>query len=583
LKNNQGFVFSIVILTIVFIIGLSAAFFMRGTSEKRLVDREKYTMQASFLAEAGAHHGLSELRQRIRTDLSSNVNSIRNASTIRRYYSEGEIGDPLGFLVAYGNAGGNHQNAERRNPQFEIPESNENIAILELSPLSIQTDIDGEYDLELIISAQTDPDPNYPGTNPTNPGENVYVFYYNYAAKGIGKSTAATPNIEKNVYLIGSFSVTARQDDFAKYALFTNHHRSGPSGGPVWFSERTDFDGPVHTNDRFSFAYNPSASFTHEVTQHQNRARFYNDGEPILLNADRNGELDVPKFDVSFQRGAAQVNLESAVDSNNLKAQALGTMRREPRRRGVYVPMDNSDNVTGGIYIRGDASGLVMATTKFGPQYTITQGGNTTVIAVDYTADQTSVTKNGILTATGKGIPNGVDDEGIIIYSRDDVENVRGIVNSQTTMTLAAKKDIVISGDLQYESYIDKPLSTDATNMLGLISCNGDVRIGTNAPDNVSVHGIVVAPHGVFTVDDYNKGVPRGTATLLGGVISDYYGIFGTSHKEESRTGYGRNFVYDSRVLAGKIPPFFPKTRNFVTIEEGLSTRPMWKNVVTGD
>jgi hypothetical protein len=73
-----------------------------------------------------------------------------------------------------------------------------------------------------------------------------------------------------------------------------------------------------------------------------------------------------------------------------------------------------------------------------------------------------------------------------------------------------------------------------------------------------------MAHNGVFTVDNYNSGVCRGTATLLGGVITDFYGAFGT-FSGSSRTGYGRDFIYDSRVLEGISPPYFPYMSNYTS------------------
>jgi len=91
-----------------------------------------------------------------------------------------------------------------------------------------------------------------------------------------------------------------------------------------------------------------------------------------------------------------------------------------------------------------------------------------------------------------------------------------------------------------------------------------------------------MAPHGVFTVDDYDSGSSRGTATLLGGVITDYYGAFGTfSGSSGMRTGYGRNFVYDNRVLKGMAPPYFPFMDKFtIDTPPDLKTKMIWREKV---
>jgi hypothetical protein len=98
------------------------------------------------------------------------------------------------------------------------------------------------------------------------------------------------------------------------------------------------------------------------------------------------------------------------------------------------------------------------------------------------------------------------------------------------------------------------------------------VRIGTAAPNNITIHGVVMAPHGVFSVDNYNNGSPRGTATILGGAITDFYGPFGTFSGSSAISGYGRNFIYDGRMLEGRTPPYFPYMRGFFASVDGLDT-----------
>ena len=104
-----------------------------------------------------------------------------------------------------------------------------------------------------------------------------------------------------------------------------------------------------------------------------------------------------------------------------------------------------------------------------------------------------------------------------------------------------------------------------------------EVRIGTSAPNNITINGIIMAPSGVFTVDNYNSGGYRGVATLLGGVITDYYGAFGTFNGTTNSTGYGRNFIYDSRMLQGYSPLYFPFMPNFTAISNGIGVNLTWQ------
>ena len=88
------------------VLGLSTVFFLRSVGEKRVVDAEKIIMQAESLAEAGANHGLAELRKRVGTDLSLNVSSVGTASVIGSYYTGN---NPLGFLRDFAYSTGNAQ------------------------------------------------------------------------------------------------------------------------------------------------------------------------------------------------------------------------------------------------------------------------------------------------------------------------------------------------------------------------------------------------------------------------------------------------------------------------------------------
>ena len=519
---------------------------MRSVSEKRFVDVEKFNMQADFLAESGANHALSELRERIGVDLDSGIGQITDTATIHNYYTSD---DAVGFLEDYAG--------------FTVDGSE---ATLTLTPLTLITEVDGSYNAEIIITSAAAVE---------NPGSDSYVFYYDYVVRGIGTSTAISPNIVKQVSLTGSFSVNVIRDNFARYALFTDHHTS-PSGGTVWFTDFTNYFGPVHTNERFSFAYNPSASFTGEATQAFDTARFYNDRSPILLDDDNNADIDVPIFDVGFERGVQGPALQASIDPDSVKQQALGTAE-EPGVPGVYVPILEGA-VTGGIYSPGPISSLVIGTAGSQQCYTVQQGGTTTVITTDYGANTTTVQVGGDIN-TYTGIPDGKDDEGILFYSGGNIENLSGTVPAGVTATIASEGDIIITGHIRYQNYNHtKPISaTGYTNMLGILSFGGDIRIGANAPKNIDIHATIMAPAGIFTVDDYTVGKPRGTATVLGSIITSYYGPFGTFYGGKLYSGYGRNFVYDERVLLGQTPPYFIYMTNFVASDYGLDDRPLWR------
>lgn len=539
---------------------ITGAYFSSLLSEKRSADSEEFILQALELADAGANHAQSELRERIRTDFKARIAAISSAATIRNYVTNN---DPLGFLRNYAYAAGDNQ--------FVV---SGNEARLTISTLDLTTGVQGSYTATIVIES---------AGNPSNPSGETFIFPYKYSIESQGQITKVSPNIVKNIELLqGSFSLTVRRDTFAKYALFTSHHRT-PSGTTVWFTEKTNFSGPVSSNDRLSFANNPSAHFTEEVTQHETKARFYNNGWTVLMAADHNSAIDVPIFDAGFQRGYNLINLPSSVTQTDLKRQAVGGPG-EPGGNGIYVPNDGT-NVTGGIYIRGnqgqsaDNAVVTLSGDSNGPIYTITQGATTKTVTVDYTLNQTRV-QTGAATEIYQGIPDGIDNEGVIIYANDDIKSLSGTVQKDSSATVSGERDIIITNHIQYEQYTPSPLSAEGyTNLLGILSWGGDVRIGTTAPNNLNIHGVVMAPHGIFTVDNYSVGSPRGTATLLGGAITDFYGAFGTFSGATQISGYGRNFVYDARMLEGMAPPYFPYLANFTSSDNGgLDNRLVWKD-----
>ncbi|VAW18673.1 hypothetical protein MNBD_BACTEROID05-235, partial [hydrothermal vent metagenome] len=125
------------------------------------------------------------------------------------------------------------------------------------------------------------------------------------------------------------------------------------------------------------------------------------------------------------------------------------------------------------------------------------------------------------------------------------------------------------------------PNATGTTNKLGIVSWDGNVRVGTSAPDDVNVHGSILSQNGILTVDSYtNQGVgARGTATIMGGVITNDYGAFGLFNGSTGQfvSGYGRNFVYDDRMQSGGAPPYFPTLNTFVAFTNDITDKIVWQ------
>jgi Tfp pilus assembly protein PilX len=399
----------------------------------------------------------------------------------------------------------------------------------------------------------------------------TFNFRYVSTASGEAYTTGSRAVISE-----GNLRLSASRGSFSDFLIFTHVHFT-PDGSQIWFHTTGYFDGRVHSNGKMRFAYFPT--FEDLVTQVPSAAAYYNEGHPVDLDADRNGTRDVPNFYGGFDRGVAPIPLPSnsfcqeraalgyaAADTTPVplaqKRSALGLDPGDPSPvpPGIYVPNDGSA-VTGGIYIAGDADECRLSVDGDGNQnYTITdENGITKRIVID-TANMRTEIHVGASTTELSGLPRG------IMYATGGIDNLGGgdrvgdaapvAVGYETQLTITAVDDITVDRDITCQDM-------DASScVLGLYSSGGDVRIATDAPDDIMLDTFVMATggYGAFTVDDYKHGDYRGQVHLRGGVVQRYYGPFGTFTASGNQTGYGRDFRYDRRGIS---PPYYPTTTLF--------------------
>ncbi|GAA5513553.1 hypothetical protein Dcar01_02294 [Deinococcus carri] len=133
-------------------------------------------------------------------------------------------------------------------------------------------------------------------------------------------------------------------------------------------------------------------------------------------------------------------------------------------------------------------------------------------------------------------------------------------------ITLAASDDIAISSDLTMsetpctfsETKATPPCKRKPSNVLGIYSQNGDIVFKNPSPKNINIHAAMIASTGQATVENYDTRPQNGNVKLIGSLIENWYGAFGTYGGSGGDTGYGRDFTYDSRLNSGITPPFFP-------------------------
>lgn len=399
------------------------------------------------------------------------------------------------------------------------------------------------------------------------------VFYYRYSTTSNGSFKEGV----KRVLSEGRLRVSATRGSFADYLIFTNTHLTG-SGGAIWFNSTGNFDGRVHTNGQFRFAYSPTF---HDLASSVNaKAWYYNNGSNVELSADRNGSIDVPNFYGGLRRSDSPIALptnsfgqeraaiggnpgDTSAPTNAEINAALGTNSGSPALpppNGVYVP-NSGGWVTGGIFTQGDVNEMTMSPGGAGIQViTITDASNVVTTVTVNTTSQTTTVARGASTSTYNGVPRGCNYvKGAVNSIHGPARNGSGVVQSAIIpdfqMSVVTTGDCVIQGDIKYEDY------DNSSSVLGLFSSGGNVRIGASAPNELNVDAYVMAAanNKVFTVDGYNSGAYRGQVHLRGGMVTNYYGAFGT-FGSNGQTGYGRDFRYDRR---GYVPPYYPLTSRY--------------------
>lgn len=207
-----------------------------------------------------------------------------------------------------------------------------------------------------------------------------------------------------------------------------------------------------------------------------------------------------------------------------------------------------------------------------------------------------------------------------VIYSTDGVDSMYtdpttsgkngAAIAEFAQISVGADRDVVITDHLKYErppctgsdpklpncdDLIDSTTQAYVRNVLGIYSILGQVQIANNpnsrvkntdpdagllnAPDNVTVNAVLLAagdkstyvPNGgSVNVQNPGLGLSKGKLNLLGGVIENYYGQFGTFSPKTGNlsTGMAQNFIYDQRMETGFAPPSFPTQRSW---DGGLS------------
>ncbi len=546
-KEEKGFAIGVVLALLVVILGVGGTLLFSGLQENKQAALHSEKISSHYAADSGAkivHMAfkkyLDDLMEAISFELK--MHDIRVANGFLDFLQYGGI--PLESAISPDSATF-HLNLNANNSYY----------LTHSPPIS---DNHLVKDSPVTVAASVTMVPLGPATVEVLPTGEVYIFPLRFHIKSQGKCSGAMPG---KTVLEGEGTAFIRVSTglFGRFALFTHiHETSDRNGHPVWFTENTVFEGPVFTNGTLSFKNTPT--FNGKVYSHNQRARFFNGRRPdsttgnhLLLDSDRNGNIDVPDFKDTFHRGVKEEKMPDNLDDMRW-ANLQGENPNNLRHKDYHFSMGSDGNISGGLYFPADVDIELIAEGDKQRIRTQTRGKKLDFV-IDYKMGTTTVYNrlNNTIIEEINSIPNGT------IFSENNITSLKGIVQKDSRLSVAARNNIYITDNILYEEdHIENP---DATNILGIMSEKGDVIIPNNAPHNLTVSGTVMTPHGSFRVHDYTQIDPKGTLTLHGGVISYFYGAVGTTAGD----GYGRNFIFDKRMGdLTKMPLGFPATESMV-------------------
>ncbi len=414
----------------------------------------------------------------------------------------------------------------------------------------------------------------------------------------------------RRVVTQGEYQFVVGPASFARYALFTDVHSSAGAGGAIWFTGETLFDGPVHTNGNFNFygrAWFGGPVSSAGVNNHGQQGAFAYDGDDNgrFMTADTlEPGGNFPNMDVCTNWN----RFNQCVDGFENRPQFTGGVdwrsdylalprnafdqRALAQQNGILVTSEVRDVMLYAGDAAGDPVDVGEASTYQFVRIERRSGGN-------WVTDLYRISPNGRLERRDGGNPPVwtliTDRFNGVLYFDDEIERLRGpgrannadpmsarpAVASFAQLTIVPEEGARITSDLVYEDQpcvgylhregdqVVRPTceNLDALNVLGIFSPDGDVVIGNdnndsnyNAPRNVRIQASIMTSSGIVAVEHFDRGEPRGAVQLLGGIIEQEYGAFGTFNGNTGNqvSGYSRQFTFDPRLDRGLTPPYFP-------------------------
>lgn len=604
-RREQGIALIITLLTMVIVAGIGTLLFARTVNEMRNSRDDAAIVQTLLLARGGANLAGAVLAGPLRDKLDAIIQT-RSSTTTCWSFGSGSCSaeQPTASTVASDLTGAN---SVATTLQAEIDTLLCGQAVTPSGAqgaVTVRVYVTNAACGQALPSGVKLPSGRFVGGSPRPAAQD-------YAIPFVMISESTLGSYKRNVVLQGEYRFTVGRPTFAQYALFTNLHQT-PSGGDIWFTENTLFDGPVHTNEFFRFYRNPwfggkvtSAGCSQmnwnetECNRYNNRgAEFYGKG---FVRANNLNSPTNPSYSNAYGTHAPELTAgvdwyssfvalpQNALDQEQAAKDGGLYFGGNLDRLKLWAADQNGDPLSGNetavyqyIESQGCASYRTNGTCRNGQtQRTTYRSGADGALYKQLTDGSWQLERpsfNGVLYVAGK-VERFTGPE----RTNSSKDSAPPALASFAQLTLAADQQVRITGDLKYES---PPCSgsparkadgtvtpatcnnLDTRNVLGVYVQNNNILIGNqnwgdaslNAPDDVTIHGVLMSSTGIVGVEDYDQGSPRGTVNLLGGVIENYYGAFGTFNARSGNmsTGYGRSFTYDQRMYNAVSPPYFP-------------------------
>src|SRR3984893_1233104 len=438
----------------------------------------------------------------------------------------------------------------------------------------------------------------------------AYQYTYNYSLTSVGQSRG---NENTTLSDSGSFIINATlvpagpvSTSFAAWGMFIDQWQicSGSTLVPGTIT------GAVFTNGAWTVGDSGAYTFTGTVGSASAKAGYsHNNGtcNGVAGTSDKSDNSTIaPTFQAGLKLGQAAIplppndynqkravldgkgNSGTAITSSDLNS-ALRDVSKTPypsggTNSGVYLPytVDSQGKATftgGGIYVKGDANVTLSTSGSSAEVYTVTQGGVTTTITIDNTANTTVISAGG-KTTTIAGVPTqndpstgAVTRDATMLYVDGNITSLSGpgqgkpAIQDGTALTVTAANNVTVTGDILYKTepvtqtqnqIPGTPADTlipgnDNKQVFGIFTNTGDIQLNNSQSNgNLEIDGSVATISQNGTGGLVNVGNGINTLTIVGGRIQNQI---------KNINSTTRNVFFDRRFSQnGFAPPWFPST-----------------------